>query len=265
MKVQTINIRKGGTGKSTVAFNYASYLAKVKNKKVLIIDGDNSCNLSYSIGDIEGKTIFDLFDTGKTEIIHAKPNIDIIYGSEFLTDDDLDLKSKENNKLQLFMWLIDNPEIEETYDYMIIDTHNDNTLVTANFIAVADQVFSVSDPSKNGWRAWETEKLWIDYLKNKVVEAVSRKSYIVAEPFLVGNKIEFIGNNMPGSSGDFVDMAKTDDRYLGFIPKKELFSKALLTDESIYDQWENMSDKQREEHLKFYNQVSSLFEKMSEL
>ena len=266
MKIQTINIKKGGTGKSSIAFNYSSYLATVKNKKVLIIDGDNSCNLSYSLGEVEGKTIFDLFENGETEIVNIKENIDIIFGSEDLTDDDLNLKSKQNNVLQLFMWFVEHKdELEKKYDYVIIDTHNDESLVTANFIAVADQVFAICNPSKNSWRAWQKLKNWIDDLKSTVIEPVSKAPYISAKPYLIGNIIEFVGNNMPRSSSNFIDIAVSEENYLGFIPKKELITASLLNDQSIYEQLETFSPKKKVEHEKFYRSINAIFEKMSEL
>ena len=48
MKIITININKGGTGKSTFSYNFSKWLSSIKHKKVLLIDGDSSCNLTYS-------------------------------------------------------------------------------------------------------------------------------------------------------------------------------------------------------------------------
>ena len=45
-KIYTTNIKKGGVGKTTITFNGAFYLAVKKNKRVLLIDLDDSCNLT---------------------------------------------------------------------------------------------------------------------------------------------------------------------------------------------------------------------------
>ncbi len=41
---------KGGTGKTTICFNYGFYLANKNNKKVLFMDFDPQANLVYSFG-----------------------------------------------------------------------------------------------------------------------------------------------------------------------------------------------------------------------
>lgn len=45
MKIITFTAIKGGVGKTTLTFNYASWLAK-HDKKVLLIDLDHQCNLT---------------------------------------------------------------------------------------------------------------------------------------------------------------------------------------------------------------------------
>jgi len=46
---------KGGTGKTTICFNYGFYLAEKNKKKVLFMDLDPQTNLVYSFGK-ENKT-----------------------------------------------------------------------------------------------------------------------------------------------------------------------------------------------------------------
>ncbi|MDD3520396.1 MAG: ParA family protein, partial [Actinomycetota bacterium] len=41
---------KGGTGKTTICFNYGYYLADYSNKRVLMLDFDPQVNLVYSFG-----------------------------------------------------------------------------------------------------------------------------------------------------------------------------------------------------------------------
>lgn len=52
---------------------------------------------------------------------------------------------------------------------------------------------------------------------------MTRKSYIQAEPYLIGNKIEYIGN----TSKEFLETIVEDERFLGYLPKKELLAKSL--------------------------------------
>lgn len=226
MKIITVNINKGGTGKSTFSYNFAKRLTLRKQKKVLLIDGDSSCNLTYSFSNLKEKSIFDVFQTGTVDINHISENLDFIKGSEYLNDDILELRKRQNNCLILFMWIADNLPLLSIYDYIIVDTHNDSSLVTSNFITVADSVIGVAEPSRNGFRDWFELKQTIDYLKSEVVDVLIRKSYVQAEPYLIANKIEHIGN----TSKEFLVTASEEERFLGFIPKKELIAKSLLLD-----------------------------------
>lgn len=258
MQIVTININKGGTGKSTFSYNFSKWLSSRKNKKVLLIDGDSSCNLTYSFKELGTSSIYDVFKGGGFEIYPVDKNMDFIKGSEFLTDEDLELRKKQNNCLILFMWFADNIEMLSKYDYVIIDTHNDASLVTSNFIAVADAVIGVSEPSRNGYRAWLELKETINRLKSEVVDIMTRKSYIQAVPYLIGNKIEHIGR----SSREFLDIIANDPGLVGIIPKKELLAKSLLSDKSIFELQDEMSSAEKKRHRKFYEHIEEVFEKI---
>lgn len=261
MKIITVNINKGGTGKSTFSYNFSKWLSHIKGKKVLLIDGDSSCNLSYSFNKKYQKTIFDIFKNGEFEILRIDSNLHFINGSNLLTDDSLDLRRKQNNCLIMFMWIADNMEVLSDYDYIIIDTHNDSSLVTSNFIAVADVVLGISEPSRNGYRAWIELKNTIDYLKKEIVDIVTRESYIQAEPYLIGNKIEHIGN----TSREFLTLISEDSRFLGYLPKKELLAKSLLLDKDVFEQKNVMSVSEKNRNKGFFEHIEILFNKIKDI
>ncbi len=260
MKIITVNVNKGGTGKSTISYTLSKWLTLVKNKKVLLIDGDRSCNLSYSFSKVGDSSILDIFNkTGQpVEFYNVSENLDFIKGSEHLEDNELDLKSRQNNCMLLFMWISDNMDRLKEYDYMVIDTHNDTSLVTYNFLAVADVVLGVSEPSRNGFRAWLELEETLDYLKTEIVDVVSRQSYVTAIPYLIANKVDHIGS----SSKQFLEMVELQKNYLGMIQKKELLAKTLLEDKSIYEMLEAMSNTEKARHEKFYKNVNNIFEKV---
>lgn len=260
MKIITVNINKGGTGKSTFSYNFSKWLSKIKGYRVLLIDGDSSCNLSYSFNRKSSKSIFNIFKNGEFEILNIDKNLDFINGSSQLTDDSLELRKRQNNCLIIFMWIADNIEMLSNYDYIIIDTHNDSSLVTSNFIAAADLVLGISEPSRNGYRAWLELKNTIASLKNEVVDIMTRKSYIQAKPYLIGNKIEHIGN----TSKEFLETIVEDDHFLGYLPKKELLAKSLLLDKDIFEQQENMATYEKARNMQFFNNVEILFDKILE-
>lgn len=259
MKIITVNVNKGGTGKSTISYTLAKWLTIVKNKKVLLIDGDRSCNLSYSFSNTGTSSILDIFNKIEpVEFYNVGENLDFIKGSEHLEDNELDLKSKQNNCMLLFMWIADNMERLQEYDYMLIDTHNDTSLVTSNFLAVADIVLGVSEPSRNGFRAWLELEETLDHLKSELVDVVSRQTYVTATPYLIANKVDHIGT----SSKQFLEMVELQRNYLGMIQKKELLAKTLLEDKSIFEMQRNMSDNEKEKHVKFFSNIDDIFEKV---
>lgn len=258
MKIITVNINKGGTGKSTISYNLAKYLTKTKNKKVLLIDGDRSCNLSYSFDGLEDSSIADIFDKKPIKTSAISENLDLIKGSERLEDNSLDLKSKQNNCMLFFLWIRENWDMVGGYDYMIIDTHNDDSLLTSNFLAVSDIVLCVSEPSRNGYRAWIELKDTIDRLKKEIIDLMTNVSLVYTTPFLIANRVDHIGN----SSKDFLEVVQEEPNYLGMIQKKELLAKSLLEDMSVFEQQDNMTEKQKYKHEAFYTHITTLFDKI---
>lgn len=254
MKIITVNINKGGTGKSTISYNLANWIAKKKNKKVLLIDGDHSCNLSYSFSNLGEENILNIFEGKPAKIYPVSDNLDFIKGSKNLKDDFLKLKDRQNNCMIMFMWFADNMESLEKYDYVIIDTHNDTSLVTSNFLAVSDMVIGVSEPSRNGYRAWLELKATIEHLKSELVDVRSRESYITTKPYLIGNRVEHNTN----SSKEFLETLEDEPDFIGMIQKKELLAQSLLKNENIF----SYDKKTIKNHELFYNNIETVFDKI---
>lgn len=259
-KIISTNIDKGGTGKSTTTYTDAKYTSGVLGKKTLLIDGDRSKNLSFSFQGLGNSTIADIFENREVEIYNVAENLDFIQGSPRLSDDELNLKDKQNNCMILFMWVIKNRDLICQYDYVFIDTHNDTSLVTANFIAVSDVVVGVADPSRNAYRAWQELKDWINRLKKEVVDPFTGQTYINAEPYLIANKIDHRTN----SSKEFLEIAETDPRYLGMIQDKALLGNSLLIDKSIFEMYDTLSNSEKKKHQNFFDNTINVLNKILE-
>lgn len=260
MKIQTTNLDKGGGGKSSHTYNEGYWLSEVMGKRVLLIDGARECNLTHSFDVTSEKTIYDVFTTGEYELCQITDKLSLIRGDERLTDEQLDLASRNNKYLQLFMWVSGHyEELAEQFDIVLIDTHNDESLVTANFIAVSDIVLGVTDASTNGFRAWLALKKFVDYIKSEAVEVITKKSYVTAEAYLIGNKIEYYGNNVTETCKQFLEVVQEDTAYLGSVQKKELMAKSLVINQSVFEQREQMTDKQKLEHQKFYDNIEYVY------
>lgn len=127
--------QKGGVGKSTTAHAIGTGLI-FNGYKVLFIDLDNQCNLSYTMeADTAGRTVYDLLHgsgTAAETIQHTKQG-DIIAGSPKLAGSDRDL-----DKADALEKAIKN--IAANYDFIIIDTPPALGVLSINALAVADNV-----------------------------------------------------------------------------------------------------------------------------
>ncbi|WGS65858.1 ParA family protein [Marinitoga aeolica] len=131
--------RKGGSGKTTLAYN----LANVMNKKTLLIDFDSQAHSTVYAGinpfDVKYgiyEMIVDYLNTGKyqnkTLNIH---NIDIIPSNQNLAALEIELASYEGRNFVLKDILID---FHNKYDYIFIDTPPSLGLLTINALNASD-------------------------------------------------------------------------------------------------------------------------------
>ena len=159
MKVLAFGTLKGGTGKTTVAYNIGGILAE--EYKVLFIDVDPQSNLSDNAGvdtaNQDGVTIRDVFENPTKvkaeDVITETPmwqleNLDIISSHIRLTATELQLVSVAAREKILKKWIARNKDVLERYDYIIIDTNPSMGVVNQNAFMAADSIVLVSDVSK---------------------------------------------------------------------------------------------------------------------
>lgn len=122
MEIISVNIQKGGSGKTTTVQALAELLSKEYRKKVLCIDSDPQCNLSSVSGvDLMACQEHNLYTLLREEstlddcVIHAK-YYDIIPGSLLLSYADT-----EFNRTGKEYFLKERLE-NAAYDYILIDT-----------------------------------------------------------------------------------------------------------------------------------------------
>ena len=182
MKVIAFGTLKGGTGKTTVAFNIGGILAE--EHKVLFIDVDPQCNLSDNAGvdtaDQDGATIRDVFnnpnkvtasDVITTEPLWQLPNMDIIASHIRLTAPELQLVSTAGREKILKKWIAKNMEALEAYDYVIMDTNPSMGVVNQNAFMAADSIILVSDVSKKAIQGAQLfTYLWGEICENMEIE-----------------------------------------------------------------------------------------------
>lgn len=182
MKVIAFGTLKGGTGKTTVAYNVGGILAE--EHKVLFIDMDPQANLSDNAGidttDQNGATIKDVFDhphqTRGEDVITPSPmemlpNLDIISSHIRLTATELQLVAVAGRERIIQKWIQRNRGVLDKYDYIILDTNPSMGIINQNAFMAADRIVLVSDVSKKSIQgAQQFTYLWGEVCENMDVE-----------------------------------------------------------------------------------------------
>lgn len=212
MKIISFNVKAGGVGKSTLCFNTAFTLAE-NGKRVLVLGTDTNMNITkrfvgyYArkhglsqeelLSEIKPEnTVEMLFQGLPFSPIKITDNIDLI--AETTTLYSLKKKIVEPS---LIYWYWDNEKyLKENYDYILIDTHNDDEIPTRATYAVSDIIAVVVDDSN------KTHDI-IPVMRQNLAE-IKRKNRD-RNGSLVNAKIVLLGNRL-------------DDRTLGLRMRNKL-------------------------------------------
>lgn len=162
---------KGGTGKTTICFNYGWYLATNRNKKVLFLDFDPQVSLVQSffkkseipknrcLENLVVNSIKEQDINFKDYVIKVHQNIDLLPSSnnislleEYLTDYLVGKTLSENKVYQswhrniLIKKVLDQYINAENYDYVIIDSQPNYSLLSTTSIVFARNIVIVLKP-----------------------------------------------------------------------------------------------------------------------
>lgn len=142
-KVISLANNKGGSGKTCTAVNLSASLMR-KGKKVLAIDMDGQCNLTWCIGaaDLMNGGIYEAFRNGAALVPSrlqavGKGCLDIVPGCRDMAAVSTDLANSSNRALVLSQLL---EGLKDQYDYILIDAAPETDLLLMNALFASDAV-----------------------------------------------------------------------------------------------------------------------------
>lgn len=173
MKIIAFGTMKGGTGKTTLAYNLGGLLAE--RGRVLLWDLDPQCNLSQSAGlNVYTRDVYttkDIFDDPGVDpekiAVDLENGMWILPGSIDLTLTEAVLPGKAGREVILKYYIEDHIDFFSGFDYIILDTNPSMCNVNQNGFVAADSIVLVSDVSLHSIRGTELfQFLWGDIRKS---------------------------------------------------------------------------------------------------
>ncbi len=174
MKVIAIATQKGGVGKTTSSLEISSALSIEHDKKVLLIDIDQQCNMSKNLNQMNPeRTIYDVLHEPrdvKSAINHFE-YIDFIPGSPALSKADIEFNKPDD------LFLLDDAFdiIKDDYDFVILDCGPQRNKLYELVCVAADYVVAPCDNTEFGSDGLISVYDDIEKLKNARVPLSSAK------------------------------------------------------------------------------------------
>ncbi|CUW04836.1 ParA [Leuconostoc inhae] len=210
----------------------------------MLLDFDDSVNLTHRYGQypVMANNVINLFEKGEVSPIKISDNLDLIAGHKDVALLKQRLNERRRREYIFGNWLANHEaELIASYDYVIVDTENDEDILTLNALLVSDIVVGVGEPSKDSFLALLSLQHFVKVL-NEEFKAT-------AQLVMVGNKINLSENN----SKELLEDLSNYPEYIGYMPERT----ALANETSVFS---------NDSHNKLVRkQLTNLFDKLCDV
>ncbi|MEY8537343.1 ParA family protein [Lactococcus muris] len=259
--VLTAALPAGGTGKTPFIKVYGEWKAR-QGYKVALIDLDHQCSLTelYDIYETEN-TSLNLFKGGEVNFIPVEENIWLLPAHPNLQYEPARLRAEGTQNVYFLLedWLYEHENLIKSFDYLLIDTHPDTDTLTKNALAISTAQIGVVMPTEKSTNAIpKAEQALID-LKTDTYDKRHKEERVTCELFLMGTNIEKVGKYYTRLSKQLMALISEDERFVGYIPHKELFAQAFSDEkQSIWTQLEKEAILKVETNQTFKQQLEEV-------
>ena len=263
--VLTAALPAGGTGKTPFIRVYGEWKAR-QGYKVALIDLDHQCSLSelYDVYETEN-TSLNLFKGGEVNFIPVEENIWLLPAHPNLQYEPARLRAEGTQNIYFLLedWLYEHEELIKRFDYLLIDTHPDTDTLTKNALAVSTAQIGVVMPTEKSTNAIPKAEQALSDLKVDTYDKRHKEDRVTCELLLMGTDIEKIGKHYTKLSRQLLSLISDDNRFVGYIPHKELFAKAFSDEkQSIWTQLEKDSVVKEKSNQTFKEQLEEVMVEM---
>ena len=260
MKIIAVNTQDGGTGKTTTADNLADYLSRYGT--TIIVDGDLSGSTTrFFTSDFQTgrkleiapeNELASVFRNLPVSPIEVRPNLDLLAGSSELYDVIQEL-SIQNKGLTTFRNWVRRSKLSEIYDYIVIDTHNDKSVITKSLLLASDMVLGVVKPDQFSLDGYSKLKKIASELRDDmdlvddndnpymtdsihyIVNCANFSKTTTKELLAyIDSPKQYLKDHEEASLFDLSTLPSVKE-YLGYFNENTIFNKALLSNRTVID------------------------------